>query len=675
MWASSVGWKNGNLRGQEFRQTQTAISAYFIQRDHDFSLAYPTPILGKPWSVPMEFPLYQWTVVGLSNVTGMGLTPAARLVSLACFYLTLPAVFLLLGEWQVTAGRRWLILGLVVSSPLYIFFARAFLIETMALLFSVWFLLGYLRWMNTSDWRWLVAANAFGLGAGLVKATTLMLYLAPAVAGTLMLLWQNRPSASQPGWRRIGRIVGQGVAAVAVPLALTYWWLHFTDRIKALNPSSEFLVSANLTGYYYGTNHTRFDPAIWAGHWRIISQSVIWLPLAAVSGVAVLVFGRRWWAKVFFCVACFFGIQVLLPELYSWHDYYYVTNALFLLVAVGLAVTTLFDSRLPRWVGGAVLVGMLVGQGYFYSRRFYEELSAVSPEGSDLTAALQKLTQPDEVLLIQGEDWNSMTPYYARRRALMLRAGPDHDETEIRRAFANLKGEKVGALITKGVLDKDAPLLKLAAEYFDIYPQPLLKWRDTRFYLPNKRWNEDYDKFSTAYYHDVEFLPTELPADGSLAGRWYEVSKLSRYQPVSLQYMHPKPVRFFARFGLSLDAAGGQVRFGVHPLTHLIFAVPAGSRHLRTEIGISPGAYENLSTSDATDGVDLKISFVQPETEERLIYSRSVNPRDNPADRGVIPVSLDFVMPADAELKITIEAGPRNNTTRDWAFLGKLTIE
>ena len=131
-WGASVGWRNLNLPGVEFRQAQTAISAYFIQRDHDFSLAYPTPVLGKPWSIPMEFPLYQWTVVLLSDATKMDLTAAGRTVSLACFYLTLPALFVLLGRVGLAWPRRLLALGFVVSCPLYIFYGRAFLIETMA---------------------------------------------------------------------------------------------------------------------------------------------------------------------------------------------------------------------------------------------------------------------------------------------------------------------------------------------------------------------------------------------------------------------------------------------------------------------------------------------------------------------------------------------------------------
>ncbi|MDI1320735.1 MAG: glycosyltransferase family 39 protein, partial [bacterium] len=180
LWGATVAWRSLNLPGGEFRQAQTAISTFFIQQQNDFSLAYPTPVLGKPWSIPMEFPLYQWTVARLGTATGWELTQTGRAVSLACFYLTLPVIFLLLGRCGLSRLQRAVALGLVLTCPLYIFYARAFLIETMALMFSAWFLLAFLRAVEARSRRWLVLANLCGLGAGLVKVTTFMLFLLPA---------------------------------------------------------------------------------------------------------------------------------------------------------------------------------------------------------------------------------------------------------------------------------------------------------------------------------------------------------------------------------------------------------------------------------------------------------------------------------------------------------------
>ena len=96
-WAVSAGWKHANLPGHEFRQAQTAVSAYFIQQEHNFSLAYPTPVLGKPWSVPFEFPLYQSIVAGIAAASGLDLDAVGRFVSM---------MFLIACGWPAFAIRR-----------------------------------------------------------------------------------------------------------------------------------------------------------------------------------------------------------------------------------------------------------------------------------------------------------------------------------------------------------------------------------------------------------------------------------------------------------------------------------------------------------------------------------------------------------------------------------------
>ena len=69
--SASRGWDTPGMLGHEFRQTQTALSIQAMQRE-GFRLDYPTPILGKPWSIPMEFPLYQLAVSSYCDLTGTG---------------------------------------------------------------------------------------------------------------------------------------------------------------------------------------------------------------------------------------------------------------------------------------------------------------------------------------------------------------------------------------------------------------------------------------------------------------------------------------------------------------------------------------------------------------------------------------------------------------------------
>jgi hypothetical protein len=67
----------------DFRQSQTALTAYWLDRE-PHGLAYITPVLGYPWSVPFEYPVYQWIVVLLMKV-GVPLVVGGRIVSFAAF--------------------------------------------------------------------------------------------------------------------------------------------------------------------------------------------------------------------------------------------------------------------------------------------------------------------------------------------------------------------------------------------------------------------------------------------------------------------------------------------------------------------------------------------------------------------------------------------------------------
>ena len=233
----------------------------------------------------------------------------------------------------------------------------------------------------------------------------------------------------------------------------------------------------------------------------------------------------------------------------------------------------------------------------------------------------------------------------------------------------------MSALITHGELAKDSLLLKLAVEYFDFDPSPLLRSQDILIYFSRARWDETYDQFQGNNFHDVVFLPIGGAGGDSLAGHWYEVAKLRHYLLDPLRFMNPRPVSFYARFGLSLGVTPNAVQFGAHPETRLRFAVPPGTRHLRTAAGLNPAAYENLPEDQSSDGIEIDVTLLQKGTPDRVIYSRYLNPRENPQDRGAVPIDIHFEMPVGAELEIAVTAGPNNIDRRDWAYLGALTIE
>ena len=142
LWTLTRYWKENLRDAFEARQYQTALTAYYFQKD-GLKLAYETPVLGPPWSIPMEFPLYQAIVAKLSTATGMPLEQAGRLTGILAFFGCFPAVWLLL-KTRLPHADDWLtIAALALLSPMFLFYSRTVLIESTALCASLWFLAAF----------------------------------------------------------------------------------------------------------------------------------------------------------------------------------------------------------------------------------------------------------------------------------------------------------------------------------------------------------------------------------------------------------------------------------------------------------------------------------------------------------------------------------------------------
>ncbi|MFT3830937.1 MAG: glycosyltransferase family 39 protein [Opitutaceae bacterium] len=674
LWGVAGGWRSRALPGNGFRQTQTAITALFVQREHNFSLAYPTPVLGKPWSVPFEFPLYQWTVAVVSDTTGLSLIKCGRLVSAVCFFLGLPAVWLLLRRLGTSRTGRAAVLGMVLTCPLLLFYARAFLIETMALMFALWFLQAFVAAVERRRLGWLVMANLAGAGAGLVKVTTFMVYLVPAAVWALWWLWREwRANAGPARWRELTRLGGWIAGATAAPFATTYAWLLFSDHTKMLNPSARSLVSSTMHGYNFGNWSYRSDPAIWAAHWRTISTEILPVgTLALVLAVAVLTCRGRRLAWVAASAGLFLLAPVVFPVLYAWHEYYFTAVAVLPMIAAGLVLAGLLDGPTPRgraWAVVALAIGLQM-QTYL---RVHRPQQLEDPHGSsDLCEALRYTTERDDVLVIAGEDWSSVTPFYAQRRALMLRRGMERDWPYIHEAFDKLAGERVAALVLRGAQRDNTQLIETAALVFGLDRNPVWRVRDVQVFVPTDRVPAVLARLAQLGIDEVELCRTDVASDtGEIV---WEEPYLSDKQRRTLAPLNLPPVRFTARFGLAPAGLDGRSGIGAHAPAHIWCRAPAGRHELVFEFAIAPGAYEGLRRTDATDGVEFVVAAARGRTSRRVLFSRLLRPFDEPADRGWQQERITLALEDGEELLFETLPGPADSPNRDWAMLGRCEL-
>jgi hypothetical protein len=678
-WGATRGWGQtylvGNLPADEFRQTQTAISALFIQRDHDFSLAYPTPILGHPWSVPLEFPLYQWAVVGLSNATQLPLVPAGRAVSLGCFYLGLPALFLLLAQAGLSPSRRLLVLAFVLSCPLYIFYAQAFLIETMAWMLGLWFLLGFVRAVERRSGAWWLLAAVAGTGAALVKITTFGFMLIPAGALVTFHFWRERPSQLCGSWREWRTLAIQAGAALILPCLAAWWWQHFTDAVKAKSVAGNFLNSWHQRGYLFGIG-VRFSRDYWTQHLSILLEYIASLPVLGIALVAFLATRRRW-PLVAVLVVSFFAVQEMLPILYAWHAYYFVANTAALMVAIGLAAVALLDSSWPRPATWIVVASLLAMQGWSFYRVHYPILTQPPGRAQDLARVLHHITQRDDVLVVVGADWASHIPYYSQRRALMIPTDKQADLTFVGKAFAAQAGMPVAVLMLQGDQISNQPLIDLAMKQFHFDPRPVFKSVDRIIYLTPERRIQAMAAFDSVFtepwielapesqlnpvrYNDREILWGQLPV------------RLREY----FRAMTPRPSKIYALNGLSLFNFEGRKLFGGSAPTKLWFKAEAGSRTISAECAILPEAYtEKIPAGDRTDGVEFALSVVGADGSSRELAKLYLNPAQVPADRGLHRLKYTGEIAPGSDLLLESRPGPHGSYARDWALFGTVTVK
>ncbi|MEZ4846386.1 MAG: hypothetical protein R2877_05425 [Bdellovibrionota bacterium] len=126
------GWNKRLLDLHAFRQTQTAISTYYMVEE-GLAIDYQTPVLGKPWQIPMEFPSYQLLVASLVKVSKAPLEQTGRFVSMLFFYLSILSCLLILRQWTIDASSDGHRICDPFDEPALYMFWSTFMIESMAL--------------------------------------------------------------------------------------------------------------------------------------------------------------------------------------------------------------------------------------------------------------------------------------------------------------------------------------------------------------------------------------------------------------------------------------------------------------------------------------------------------------------------------------------------------------
>ncbi|HLP00938.1 MAG TPA: hypothetical protein VK163_02845 [Opitutaceae bacterium] len=658
------GWEIPGLLGHGFRQAQTALSIDAMRQD-GFRLDYATPVLGKPWAIPMEFPLYQWLVVRVGAATGWPTAQAGRAVSLAGFYVGLGGVWLALRALGAGRLRACLALVPLLATPVYLFYSRAVLIESLAWAGSTWFLGAALQWWRNPARGWLALAWLSGALAALVKGTTWAVFL-PALA--VALLWSAWRSPRAEWLRTLATAAGRGLLLAGPPLALGLAWVAFADAVKAENPLAAFLVSGNLAAFNFGSWAERFDPAFWralAYHW---SHAVLPWWAAVIGGAALVATTPRWRGPAAAALACFFGGPLVFSNLYRIHDYYHYATAGFAVVAVALALLGVAErGGWWRWVGMAGLAVVVSGQAVAYRNGYYGVQTQPFFGTGPLATQIRELTQPSDVIVVHGTDWSSELPYYAQRRALVVPDGqlataPEAVEANIRR----LGDEHVALVVFAGPAMARRELIERRIRDFALWPEPLFRLADAVVYVAES----DIVRMAAILQSDGAAPGVERVSAGPKIEGSPEIRPLgARRFAGAFVGFKPTPERGVLPYGYFLCHEGDRRHFMAHVPTELHFPVSTDNREVVLAYRIFGEAFAKPNFS----GVRFVVELRGPQGVTTLLddWIDVATPAE---ERGVRERLLPLPAGASGEVVFRTLPGEDGNASYGWALLERFEL-
>jgi len=455
LYTFSIGWYNPILDKHEFRQTQTALSVYWMLKEGGI-VAYQTPVCGAPWTIPFEFPLYQWIVAAMYLITKMPLDQCGKLVSIVFFYMTLLPVYSLFKNLKFDKELFYVFSALLFACPVYLFWSRTFMIESLALFLSLSYVALIQQYVSTRRTILVFVVMLVGSVASLVKLTTFV----PACVFAGGLLARDYCANVD---RRISKDVVDGLVAsllfILTPILLCVVWTNYADMIKTNSGElSAMLVSNKLEAWVFGTCAQRVSYALWVQTiLKSISLNMGYYSIV-LYGVALCICSRsREIGYALWSLFCFVSSFLVFTNLYIVHDYYQYENAIYLILFASFVVYKLASTHRFRFTALALLLATMCLQYYSYNYVAFDPqykppyrsvLDEDTTRHRDFIVGtfIDNNVSSEAAIVVYGNDWCPTIAYYSKRKSVT-----DHLRGDYRERLKNVKGllggKAIGAVV------------------------------------------------------------------------------------------------------------------------------------------------------------------------------------------------------------------------------------
>lgn len=430
-----------------WRQTQTAFAIREMMRGGPF-LEYRVPVLVYPWSIPLELPLYQFISAKLSQITNVDLETAGRIVSFVGFSGFIYFFRLTLRALGYPSMLRIIVLTLIISSPIYLYWSHSVMIETFALIFVgayIYFAVKLAGIENKKSRASILYLTALTVAGGLALTAKITTGLPSLLVGGVLYLYVRIRAVGFGNFGNLSsKIISRGLIFVTFnigALLIAIIWLYYADIIKSTDPTLAHQSSANFAQLKHIISIKKifgFDPqglyySMFSIHtFGIIKYWILLIPIIGMIGQKFIL--RREIGLYFVIPILLLGIYFLVPltfgRLYAAHYYYWVANSYLSLFVIGcgaFSIITIVKERYDKfkeiYLAGGFLTVMIISMFAGYQHAYLGPSQGVYTwwrvERTTLVDYLQTNVKNPGLLAIIGRSWEPVMPYYTDRYAYM----------------------------------------------------------------------------------------------------------------------------------------------------------------------------------------------------------------------------------------------------------------
>lgn len=417
-----------------FRWSETAIviQNYFYEGWSLFH--YQIPVFGAPWTTCIfECPIYQtviYVLMRLFHQTDIDLW--GRFYSIIIFYLSAWALKKVMDLFIEKEISLW-ICATYILLPYNIYWSRAILIDYMSVLFALLYIWGVCGWLKEQKKGRYIIGFFFGILGYLLKASTMFSVVYFLAIWILYIIYNeikketNQFSISTikhyifHNWKKV---LFLGVLCI-IPGIVGVIWNKYTLLRSTASVYTAWL--SNIPWWNYGTWKQKLS----YDNWKVILERIFdffgGFYIFALFVVTYFISCRK--KNLLLIISsiatCLLTIFTLFNLFYV-HTYYLISLSPFICISFGVMAAEICKALKAEKTLGNILIGaflVLLVYTQVESNKDYINwtFSQENTTNGNVGVYIKQITDRGEKILVEGEDWDPTTLYYAERRGFMLR--------------------------------------------------------------------------------------------------------------------------------------------------------------------------------------------------------------------------------------------------------------